>query len=142
MTHRIVQWVVALAVGVFLALVAYQRATDPEPAAVKAFEEQLVTESRLHLTDIVLPGGTLQIVDPLAPDRLIGKTYVWPNEAGWQVSGHYRRDPGDTWHPYLMQFDANRNLLSVGLKDSDAALAQRAAEDKRIKITPDRSPPN
>ena len=87
-----IRWTVAITVGLVLALLAFQKATDPEPARQRAVEEAVVLESRQILLSYVFPEGELQLVDPLAPDRKVGKAYVWPVDSGWEVSGYYRRD--------------------------------------------------
>lgn len=134
--HRYMQWIVAVGVGLILAFYAFERSTDPEPTRRKAFEESLVMHAREILTGYVLPGGELQLVDPLAPDRKVGKVYVWPNEAGWQVSGHYRRDATDRWHPYLLQLDEDSQFVSLSVRDTDARLLALAERDERFSAVP------
>lgn len=134
--HRYTQWIVAVAVGLALALFAYQRSTDPEPTRKKRQEEAVVMTSREVLTSYVLPGGELQQVDPLAPDRKVGKVYIWPNEKGWEVSGYYRRGKSDRWHPYLMQLDGQSEMLSLAVRDADERLIGLSAQDARFSAVP------
>ncbi|MFQ5983285.1 MAG: hypothetical protein ACE5KS_07915, partial [Woeseiaceae bacterium] len=88
--HDILRPIVALAVGLLLAVYVYRLVTDPEPALRKAREETIVMASRDILRSYVAPDGTIQIVDPVSPDRKVGKVYIYPAGRGWQVSGHYR----------------------------------------------------
>jgi len=134
--HRYIQWIVAIAVGVVLSLLAFQRVTDPEPARQKLIEEGVVMEARLLLTSYVLPGGELQLVDPLAPDRKIGKVYIWPLDDGWEVSGYYRRNAQDPWHPFLMNLDAESSLTSLAVKDSNERLIGMSAQDPNFSAVP------
>jgi len=134
--HRYLRWIVAFSVGLVLALLAFQRATDPEPARQRAIEESVVYEARQILVSYVLPGGDLQLVDPLAPDRKVGKTYVWPNEDGWDVSGYYRRDENDVWHPFLMNLDASSQLISLAVKDGNDRLIGMSAQDTKFSAVP------
>lgn len=134
--HRYTQWIVAISVGLVLALYAYQRSTDPEPTRRKLLEESVVMTSREILTSYVLPGGELQLVDPLAPDRKVGKVYIWPNERGWEVSGHYRRNDSDRWHPYLMQLSEQSELVSLAVKDDNERLLGLSAQDERLSAVP------
>jgi len=131
-----IKWLVAFGVGFTLAIMAYLRATDPEPMRQKLVQEAVVAESRQILTAYVLPGGELQLVDPLAPDRKIGKTYVWPTDVGWEVSGYYRRGEADVWHPYLMVLDPNSVLVSLAVKDANDRLIGMSAQDERFSAVP------
>ena len=76
----------------------------------------------------------LQIVDALAPQRKVGKVYVYPLESGWDISGYYRRDDDDRWHPFLMALDSELSLRSLKVQDSDSSLAQRAATDPLLEV--------
>ena len=134
--HRYLRWVVAIVFGVILSLLVFQRSTDPEPTRQKAVEESVVMEARLHLVSYVLPGGELQLVDPLTPDRKVGKTYIWPADDGWEVSGYYRRDPQDPWHPFLMNLDASSELTSLAVKDSNERLIGMSAQDPNFSAVP------
>lgn len=78
--------------------------------------------------------GELDIVDPLAPDRVIGKAYVYRDGPGWQVSGYYRRGAHDLWHPYLASLGEDLEL--VHLKLSDRALLERADESPGLTVLP------
>jgi hypothetical protein len=134
--HRYMQWIVAIAVGVMLSLLVFDRATDPEPTRRKAIEEAVVLEARLLLLSYVLPGGELQLVDPLAPDRKVGKVYIWPDDNGWEVSGYYRRDEQDPWHPFLMILDASSELTSLAVKDRNERLIGMSARDPKFSAVP------
>jgi len=133
---RYIKWLVAFGVGFTLAIMAYLRATDPEPMRQKLVQEAVVAESRQILTAYVRPGGELQLVDPLAPDRKIGKTYVWPTDSGWEVSGYYRRGESDVWHPYLMVLDSNSVLVSLAVKDANDRLIGMSSQDERFSAVP------
>ena len=74
-------------------------------------------ESLVETTGISAP----EIVDPLATDRKVGKVYVYRAGDGWEVSGYYRRDEDDEWHPFLMSLDATPAMTH--LKVQDEALA-------------------
>ena len=83
----------------------------------------MASRAHLHAT---LEIGELELVDPLSPDRVVGKAYVYPAGDGWEVSGFYRRNSQDLWHPYLVTLGAETNLLH--LKISDTALLRRSGE--------------
>ncbi len=130
MNHRIGAGVFGTVVGLAVAFFAYQWITDPEPRAARAQEEQVVAAARLRLTEIVA-SGELEIVDPLAPNRKVGKVYVYAEPPGWAVSGYYRRDEKDRWHPFLATL--GDDLALVRLKVRDPVLAGNA--DPRLDVT-------
>ncbi len=119
MNHRVGQSLFALVVGLAVAVFAYQWITDPAPREQRQVEERAVLASRDLLVSAV--GVTsLEIIDPLAPNRKVGKVYIYAEEPGWAVSGYYRRDEDDRWHPYLLSMTADLELHA--LKAEDAAL--------------------
>lgn len=121
MDHRVGRSLFALCVGLVVAIVAFQWITDPEPRARRHAEEQAVLASRVLLREAVGSEG-IEIVDPLAPNRKVGKVYIYPEEPGWAISGHYRRDDDDRWHAYLMHLTATLELQA--LKADDEAMIQ------------------
>jgi hypothetical protein len=131
--HRIARSLFALAVGLTVAVVAYQWVTNPQPRAQRAEEEQVVQVARLLLVDKLGAEG-LEIVDPLLPNRKVGKAYVYAEAPGWAVSGYYRRGEADRWHPYLLTMNADLELRR--LKVQDEALADRAATDPTLEVKP------
>ncbi|HEX2139815.1 MAG TPA: hypothetical protein VHG33_08900 [Woeseiaceae bacterium] len=133
--HRILRVLVAVAFGLAVAFYAYQRVTDPRPAMQRAREEAVVRASRDILRAYIEPASDLRIVDPLAPDRTVGKVYIYPaEEGGWEVSGHYRRDATDGWHPYLMRLDDASTLIKLSVRDADTRLRRKAAADPKLSI--------
>lgn len=125
MNHRVGRLVFGFAAGLLLAYISYRWIATGTGRAERAVQESVVLVSREQLTT-TLAIGELELVDPLAPDRVVGKAYVYPADAGWEVSGFYRRDERDLWHPYLVTMDAG--LALVHLKISDTALLARNGE--------------
>jgi len=101
----------------------------------RALQESVVEVSRGHLRSAV-GIDSLEIADPLSPNRKAGKVYIYAEGGGWAVSGHYRRNENDRWHPYLMTLNAGQRLISLKLKDRDPALLERAASDPLLEISP------
>jgi hypothetical protein len=134
MSHGTGGLVAAFAVGLAVAVFAYQRVTDPEPARQRAAEEAAVLEARKILEVTIGGGPGLQIVDPLAPDRIVGKVYVYPTDAGFDVSGYYRRHHDDPWHPFLLRLDQEATLLELSVRDSHADLLHRSESDPRLRV--------
>lgn len=133
MNHRIGRTIFALLVGLTVAFLAYQWITNPAPRAERAREEHVVNVSRLLLAELLASDG-IEIVDPLAPDRKVGKVYVYAEPPGWAVSGYYRRGEEDRWHPYLLSMTENFELQRLKVKDQ--ALAGRAVSDPRLEVRP------
>lgn len=135
MNHRVGRVVFTTLVGLIVATLSYKWITNPDGREQRAEQIAVVESSRDVLTS-VLPGAAIEIVDPLDPNRKVGKVYVYPDDSGWQVSGYYRRGEGDRWHPYLMQLDSNRELTLLKVQDSEEHLAERASADPRLEISP------
>lgn len=134
MNHKVIRIVIALVIGMGIALYSYDRITDPLPRQQRAQEEAVVVVAGDILKNIVAPDSELQIVDPLRPDRNIGKVYVYPTDSGWDVSGHYRRNEQEPWHPWLMSVDSSMQLQKLLVRDSNPEFAVQAAQDPRIEI--------
>jgi hypothetical protein len=120
-----------IGVGLVLAFMSYQWITNPAPRAERQLEEAVVLDARNYLIEQL---GVVEIVDPLAPGRAIGKSYVYRASAGWEVSGYYRRDDSDRWHAFLMSLDDARNVTHLKVQDSQ--LAERASEDPMLEVSP------
>jgi len=129
--HRIARNIFGLVVGVAVAVFAFSWITDSESRAGRAMEERAVQAARRYLQEKV--GAGLEVVDPLSPDRKVGKVYVYPEPPGWAVSGFYRRSSEDRWHPYLARLTAEFGLSH--LKVRDPALAGRAAGDPQLEAS-------
>jgi len=133
MNHRIARLVFAFAVGVIVAVYAFQWITDPAPRAERELEETVVSVARQNLQE-TLQLGAIEVVDPLAPNRKIGKSYVYRAADGWEVSGYYRRGEGDRWHPFLMALDAS--LATESLKVQDAEFVDEADANPLLEAVP------
>ena len=130
--HKVVRPLVALVLGLMLAFFAYQWATDPEPRLQIAREEAVVFSARDILRSYVSPGQDLEIVDPVSPNRTVGKVYIYPAGDGWEVSGHYRRSDHDRWHPYLMSLNGGAVLESLAVRDGNDRLIGMSSQDPRF----------
>lgn len=132
--HRIGSIVFGLAVGLLVATLSYRWVTNPEKQQERRQQEHAVMMSRtilatrLQLTDP-------EIVDALAPNRKVGKVYIYPVDRGWELSGYYRRDDDDSWHPYLMAMSRENTLMQLKVKDTDAQLARIATADPLLIIS-------
>lgn len=133
MNHRVGRVLFALVVGLVAFFGSYHWITNPAPRAERAAQETAVQSARTALVEI-LDAGDLEIVDPLAPNRKVGKVYVYAEPPGWAVSGYYRRGEQDRWHPYLVTLD--EVLSPAHVKVQDPLLVDRAADDPRLEASP------
>ncbi len=134
--HKVVRPLVAVTVGLVLALYSYQRITDPEPGLQKVREEGIVMVARDILQSYVSPGNVIEIVDALSPASKVGKVYIYPTDDGWELSGHYRRDENDRWHPYLMALNEDAGLKSLAVQDGNDRLIGMSAQDPKFSAVP------
>lgn len=133
MNHRIGRLMFGFGVGFVVAFLAFKWITNPAPRAERQLEESVVAVARQHLEE-TLQVEQLEVVDPLAPNRKVGKSYVYRADGGWEVSGYYRRNEGDKWHPFLMSLSDSSELSH--LKIGDPALVDRAETDPLLEAVP------
>ena len=133
MNHRTGRVVFSLGIGLVVAIFAYRWIMNPAPRVERALQESVVVTSR-DLLEETLAIGRLEIVDAIAADRKIGKTYVYRVDDGWQLSGYYRRNENDLWHPFLMTLD--NSMALIHLKISDVELMDRGADEDFLDVLP------
>lgn len=135
MNHTLGRFVFAAVVGGAVAWLSYSWLTNPDGRAERAIQEVVVLEARQIVSNATGIAG-LEFVDPLAANRRVGKAYVYREPHGWSVSGYYRRDEDDRWHPWLLALDVERQLVSLKIQDSDEGLIERASADALLEISP------
>lgn len=135
MTHRKGSIVFGLVIGMLAALWSYEWISNPSKRLERAEQEQLVMTARRYLEN-KLQVSDIEIVDPLSPNRKVGKVYVYPRDPDWEVSGYYRREPDDRWHAYLMTLNADFTLMNLKVQDSDKVLIERSRDDAQLLVIP------
>ncbi|MCH8116837.1 MAG: hypothetical protein IIA78_01810 [Proteobacteria bacterium] len=135
MNHRKGRLIFAAVAGIVVALLSYRWISDPAPKMERERQELAVAESRRVLAD-ALSIGDLELVDALAPNRRVGKVYIYPTADGWEISGYYRRDENDRWHPYLMSLSQSLALETIKVRDTEIALVERAEKNPKFNVTP------
>ncbi len=133
MNQRAGSIIFGIAVGLIVAALSYQWIMNPDRREQRAEEERVVAVSRTLLIE-KLAMGDIELVDPLEPQRKVGKVYIYPLANGWEISGYYRRNDADRWHPYLLTLSTSLSLASLKIKDGDAGLAQLAAMDPTLEV--------
>lgn len=135
MNHRKGRLIFAAVAGIVVALLSYRWISDPAPKMERERQKLAVAESRRVLAD-ALSIGDLELVDALAPNRRVGKVYIYPTADGWEISGYYRRDENDRWHPYLMSLSQSLALETIKVRDTEIALVERAEKNPKLNVTP------
>lgn len=135
MNHRKGRPIFAAVAGIVVALLSYRWIIDPAPKMERERQELAVAESRRVLAD-ALSIGDLELVDALTPNRRVGKVYIYPIADGWEISGYYRRDENDRWHPYLMSLSQSLALETIKVRDTEIALVERAEKNPKLSVTP------
>jgi len=134
MNHRFFRTVFAVIVGLLVSVMAYKWVTDPSGRIERAQQERVVVISRNYLR-LAIGEQSIEVVDALLPNRKVGRVYVYPEVDGWAVSGYYRRDEEDRWHPYLMSISSELVMTSLKMQDTNPQLAERAAADPLLEIS-------
>ncbi|MCH7829839.1 MAG: hypothetical protein IIB75_04655 [Proteobacteria bacterium] len=135
MNHRLGRTAFALLAGLLVAYLSYQWITNPEGRAERALQVNVVAAARTVL-NAAIGAGPLEIVDPVAPNRRVGKAYIYREGENWAVSGHYRRGEGDRWHAYLMLLGPDDAVLSLKVQDTDPQLIERAVTNQQLEVRP------
>ena len=135
MNHRKGRLIFAAVAGIVVALLSYRWIIDPAPKMERERQELAVAESRRVLAD-ALSIGDLELVDALTPNRRVGKVYIYPIADGWEISGYYRRDENDRWHPYLMSLSQSLALETIKVRDTEIELVERAEKNPKLSVTP------
>ena len=135
MNHRKGRLIFAAVAGIVVALLSYRWIIDPAPKMERERQELAVAESRRVLAD-ALSIGDLELVDALTPNRRVGKVYIYPIADGWEISGYYRRDENDRWHPYLMSLSQSLALETIKVRDTEIARVERAEKNPKLSVTP------
>lgn len=122
-----------IAVGLFVAVFSYRWIMDPGRGVERGAEERAVHAARTQVV-VLLGLASAEFVDAVDPDRTVGKTYVYPVAGGWEVSGYYRRDERDAWHPYLATIGEDHGTRSLRVRDGAPGISAHAAVDGRIEV--------
>jgi len=133
MNHRVGSVVFGVIVGLAVAVWSYQWISNPERRDERARQERIVLLAR----DLLASSLRLEnpdIVDPVSPQRKVGKSYIYSATAGWEISGYYRRNENDEWHPYLLTLGADNSLLHLKVQDSAGEIAELARSDPRLEV--------
>jgi hypothetical protein len=133
MNHKIARIGFALLIGLLVATFSYRWITNPAGREARVLQQHVVQVSRDHLGNVI-GLETLEIVDAVSPNRKVGKVYVYPEGTSWAVSGYYRRDDGDHWHPYLMSLNAEFVMTHLKTADKNPEFLERVKLNPLIEV--------
>ena len=134
--HKVIRPIFALSIGLVLSLYIYQYVSDRQPILQRVKEESVVISSRDFLHNYGSPRNHIEIVDPVSPNRSVGKVYIYPTDDGWEVSGYYRRNQNDLWHPYLMLLNGDVGLILLTVQDTNDNLIEISALNHDFSVVP------
>ena len=132
--YTINQIIFATITGLALSWLVYQSTVQPPYEAQRQIEEGIVKKANEILIKSLMLPSNLEIIDPVNVDKDVGKTYISPKGEEWQVSGYYRRNASDEWHPWLMNLDKDKSLTGLSIQDSSNLFSKEVLENSMITI--------
>ena len=130
------QIIFALTVGFLASTSVYFSSTSPDITIVREREEAVIQQSeKLFITILQMP-NTTQIIHPLNPDRDVGKSYVYPLDGGWQISGFYRRNQNEEWRAWLINLDKSLKLIDLRVQGLISEFDEDVLKKDNVIILP------
>jgi len=130
------QIIFALTVGFLAATSVYFSSTSPDITIQREREEAVIQQSeKLFITILQMP-NTTQIIHPLNPDRDVGKSYVYPLDGGWQISGFYRRNQNEEWRAWLINLDKSLKLIDLRVQGLISEFDEDVLKKDNVIILP------
>jgi hypothetical protein len=134
--YSLKQIIFAISVGGFLAYFVYQSTVKPPHLMTRQNEEHIIQKATLQIRDMLFLPYESEIIDPINTDRDVGKTYIYPAGKTWQVSGFYRRNYNDSWHPWLITLDEEGVMINLSIKDDFELFDDQVLLNSSIAIKP------
>jgi hypothetical protein len=130
------QIIFALIVGLFAASVVYFSSISPNISIQREKEEAVIKQSeKIFMTILQMPSST-EMVHPLNPDRDVGKSYIYPLDGDWQISGFYRRNQNDEWRGWLINLDKSLNLIELRVQGISNEFKEDVLKKENVIIQP------
>ena len=134
--YTINQKVFAVIIGLTISYYAYKWVVDPAPRLQRQAEERIVSHARKSVFQLLELTEQTKVIDPLNPNKKVGKTYLAPNDNGWQVSGYLRRDEAEPWYPWLISLDNNLDIVELRIQGDKSLFADDIINSDKIFILP------
>ena len=130
------QIIFALTVGFLAATSVYFSSTSPDITIQRESEEAVIKQSeKLFMTILQMP-NTTQIIHPLNPDRDVGKSYIYPLDGDWQISGFYRRNQNEEWRAWLISLDKSLKLIDLRVQGLISEFDEDVLKKENVIILP------
>ena len=130
------QIIFALTVGFLAATSVYFSSTSPDITIQRESEEAVIKQSeKLFMTILQMP-NTTQIIHPLNPDRDVGKSYIYPLDGDWQISGFYRRNQNEEWRAWLINLDNSLKLIDLRVQGLISEFDEDVLKRENVIILP------
>ncbi len=130
------QIIFALTVGFLAATSVYFSSTSPDITIQRESEEAVIKQSeKLFMTILQMP-NTTQIIHPLNPDRDVGKSYIYPLDGDWQISGFYRRNQNEEWRAWLINLDKSLKLIDLRVQGLISEFDEDVLKKENVIILP------
>ena len=130
------QIIFALTVGFLAATSVYFSSTSPDITIQRESEEAVIKQSeKLFMTILQMP-NTTQIIHPLNPDRDVGKSYIYPLDGDWQISGFYRRNQNEEWRAWLINLDKSLKLIDLRVQGLISEFDEDVLKRENVIILP------
>ena len=130
------QIIFALTVGFLAATSVYFSSTSPDITIQRESEEAVIKQSeKLFMTILKMP-NTTQIIHPLNPDRDVGKSYIYPLDGDWQISGFYRRNQNEEWRAWLINLDNSLKLIDLRVQGLISEFDEDVLKRENVIILP------
>ena len=130
------QIIFALTVGSLAASVVYFSSISPDISIQRENEEAVIKKSeKLFMTLLQMP-STTQMIHPLNPDRDVGKSYIYPLDGDWQISGFYRRSQNEEWRGWLINLDESLDLIEIRVQGAINEFNEDVLKKENVIILP------
>ena len=134
MKHKFLKIIIFLILFIAALIYTYKNVYEPISVNQRGDEIQIIHITRSIIKSYIDISPDIEIIDPLNPNRKIGKSYIFPSDNGWEISGYYKKTDYDNWHPWLISLNSVNELVSITVKDDNLRINKKSIEDPFLLI--------
>lgn len=134
MKHKFLRIFIFLMLSIAALTYTYRNVYEPISVNQRGGEIQIIHITRSIIKSYIDISSDIKIIDPLNPNRKIGKSYIFPSDNGWEISGYYKKTDHDNWHPWLISLNSANELVSITVKDDSPRIKKKSIEDPFLLI--------
>ena len=134
MKHKFLKIIIFLILFIAALTYTYRNVYEPISVNQRGDEIQIIHITRSIIKSYIDISPDIEIIDPLNPNRKIGKSYIFPSDNGWEISGYYKKTDYDNWHPWLISLNSVNELVSITVKDDNLRINKKSIEDPFLLI--------